>query len=312
MSRHAALRAVDFVETRLMPESEHLVIRDIEKIEPSKLAREHAPIRRPRRPFWENVDRSDPEGCWPWLGYCGPSGHGLTSHRGLPIHASRKAWILTHGEIRGELSVLHKCDNPPCCNPGPKHLYLGTRAEGLSERRRVRAIARQSSSVAIVLTSERSEEPREIPNRVPVARELYGINVKEIAAVCKVTERTARRWKDGARSPPESALMVLRRDLRCFSDYWRGWTINGEDIVSPEGWCIDRNQAMTVPLMHGQISALREKIAGLEKALAAAGGARDTDWEIEISVGPPGQKRLLRAALRDINDAVLLPKKVSS
>jgi hypothetical protein len=149
----------------------------------------------------------------------------------------------------------------------------------------------------------------------PVTRplpELYGLNVSEIARVCRVTERTARRWKEGSRRPPESALMVLRRNLGAFSEHWKGWTINGPDIVSPDGWCIDRNHALTVPLMHGQISALRQKIATLEKALAAADAhdhPANQDWEIEISVGPPGQKRMLRASLRDLNDMVLLPSK---
>lgn len=58
--------------------------------------------------------------------------------------------------------------------------------------------------------------------------------------------------------------MILRRDLGCFAVEWRGWTINGEDLVSPDGWCVNRNDALAVPLMHGQIAALRAKIRGLE------------------------------------------------
>ena len=58
--------------------------------------------------------------------------------------------------------------------------------------------------------------------------------------------------------------MILRRDLGCFAAQWRGWTINGEDLVSPEGWTVNRNDALIVPMMHGQISALRAKIRDLE------------------------------------------------
>lgn len=88
---------------------------------------------RDRRPFWEKVDQSaGPEACWPWTGYKRASGHGLTQHQGLPIHASRKAWILTHGPIRGGLCVNHKCDNAHCCNPA--HMYLGTRADNMIDR----------------------------------------------------------------------------------------------------------------------------------------------------------------------------------
>lgn len=81
--------------------------------------------------FWEKVQRGGASDCWPWLGYRKASGHGLTSHKSLMIHASRKAWILTHGEIRDELCVNHTCDNAICCNPD--HMYLGTRAENMAD-----------------------------------------------------------------------------------------------------------------------------------------------------------------------------------
>src|ERR1035437_3079366 len=79
--------------------------------------------------FWAKVDKRGPDECWPWLAFKKPSGHGLTWHMRRSIHASRKAWILTHGEITSNLCVNHKCDNPSCCNPA--HLYLGTRADNM-------------------------------------------------------------------------------------------------------------------------------------------------------------------------------------
>lgn len=140
---------------------------------------------------------------------------------------------------------------------------------------------------------------------------LYGLSLNEIARICAVDITTARRWKRGAFCPPKTALMILARDLGCFSDYWKGWTINGLDIVSPEGWTINRNHALTVPLMHGQISALRQKIAKLEKELRDAGGAPDMEWELTVSVGPKGKLRTLRATLLEFNEVQLLPKKAA-
>lgn len=83
--------------------------------------------------FWAKVDKRGPDECWPWIGYVRPSsGHGFTSYKSKCVHASRKAWILTHGWPGVNLSVLHRCDNCLCCNPA--HMYLGTRADNMIDR----------------------------------------------------------------------------------------------------------------------------------------------------------------------------------
>lgn len=90
-----------------------------------------------RLPFWDRVSKGAPNECWPWQGYRKSSGHGLTSLNSLPIHASRKAWVLTHGPIRGGLCVNHKSKQVCalqgiCCNPD--HMYLGSRADNMVDR----------------------------------------------------------------------------------------------------------------------------------------------------------------------------------
>jgi hypothetical protein len=87
--------------------------------------------------FWKKVAKAGPDECWPWLGYKGPSGHGLTSFQSQPTYASRKAWILTHGLITDGLCVNHKSTKvcalqAICCNPA--HMYLGTRADNIVDR----------------------------------------------------------------------------------------------------------------------------------------------------------------------------------
>lgn len=79
--------------------------------------------------FWAKVDRSGgPDACWPWLaGRHERGGYGQfrmpPALGGLMVVASRLAWVLTFGPIADGLWVLHRCDNPPCCNPA--HCFLG-------------------------------------------------------------------------------------------------------------------------------------------------------------------------------------------
>lgn len=67
------------------------------------------------------------EECWGWGGLKNPKRY--PSFDGQI--ASRVSYSLFNGEIPDGLFVLHKCDNPNCCNP--KHLFLGTQADNMSD-----------------------------------------------------------------------------------------------------------------------------------------------------------------------------------
>lgn len=89
----------------------------------------------------------------------------------------------------------------------------------------------------------------------------YGIRADVIAELCKVHVATARRWKSGACKIPYTAAILVSGDLGAFSAHWQGWRIEGDAIISPDGWQIRRDDALTVPLPLGQINALRAEIA---------------------------------------------------
>lgn len=75
--------------------------------------------------LWAKVAKPNGEdGCWPWTGTILNTGYGRIMSEGRPRSTHRVAWELANGPIPEGLWVLHRCDNPPCCNPA--HLFLGT------------------------------------------------------------------------------------------------------------------------------------------------------------------------------------------
>jgi hypothetical protein len=83
--------------------------------------------------FWALVDRSGgPDACHPWTGGRSPKGYGVFRIYDRAQRTHRIAWRLTCGPIPPGISVLHRCDNPPCCNPD--HLWLGTNGDNNIDR----------------------------------------------------------------------------------------------------------------------------------------------------------------------------------
>lgn len=70
-------------------------------------------------------------GCWEWAGYCNPDGYGQRKINGKTLRAHRMSYTVYSGEIPEGLCVLHKCDNPKCCNP--EHLFIGTHSDNMKD-----------------------------------------------------------------------------------------------------------------------------------------------------------------------------------
>jgi hypothetical protein len=70
--------------------------------------------------------------CLEWQRCRNPKGYGRINVDGKILLAHRLAWQVFEGEIPKGMHVLHRCDNPACCNPA--HLFLGTAKDNMRDR----------------------------------------------------------------------------------------------------------------------------------------------------------------------------------
>jgi hypothetical protein len=89
------------------------------------------------KPFHEKLE---PGPClYPELGDClnwvmskTNQGYGHACFNKKVLLAHRVAWMIRHGSIPEGMCVLHKCDNPSCCNVD--HLFLGTNDDNVADK----------------------------------------------------------------------------------------------------------------------------------------------------------------------------------
>lgn len=89
-------------------------------------------IRNTIESVWQSVNIGEPDACWWWTKYCNHDGYGRMNLNWKTYSAHRLAWESKYGSIPNKMCVLHKCDNPPCCNPA--HLFLGTQKDNNNDR----------------------------------------------------------------------------------------------------------------------------------------------------------------------------------
>lgn len=140
-------------------------------------------------------------GCIEWRGSRNGRGYGTFTQPGhKTILAHRYAYKLANGEIPAGLCVLHRCDNPACCNVD--HLFLGTRADNNRDMRE-KGRDRQGS---LFQNGEAHPRSKLTSDAVRAIRKRYGTGttLAELAGEYGVTESTVSRvvrheiWKEVA------------------------------------------------------------------------------------------------------------------
>lgn len=147
--------------------------------------------------FWAKVDKNGPTmphmqtPCWVWTGAT-DKGYGQLGFNGKSIGAHRLAYELRHGASPGILHVLHRCDNPPCCNPD--HLFLGTNGDNVRDMcAKGRAWQQQPGNA---LRGSANPNAKLLPEQVVAIREAYAskaMNGVQLAEVYGVGSSTIYR-----------------------------------------------------------------------------------------------------------------------
>jgi hypothetical protein len=122
-------------------------------------------------------------GCWEWQGFRHKKGYGNTAYRGRGWNVHRAMYRAVHGvTLTPQQFVLHRCDNPPCCNPN--HLFLGNNDINMADKTRKGRHHEQS-----VTHCPRGHEYN--------AQNTYRAPSNPNARGCKLCQRIRQRIKSG-------------------------------------------------------------------------------------------------------------------
>lgn len=151
--------------------------------------------------FWSYVQKGADDECWEWQAAL-HHGYGLfwDNRVGRMIGAHRLAWEFTNGPIPESdeyhgLEVMHKCDNPPCCNPA--HLQIGTHYENMrdmNDKGRCKC-----GNHGHFLYGHDHPQSKFTPEQVAAIRSSSGRKINDLAAEYGVHRSTIRMVLNGER-----------------------------------------------------------------------------------------------------------------
>ena len=135
-----------------------------------------------------NTAQSEGDGCWLWQGSRNNDGYGEIGHNRKVIKTHRAAYALANSPIPNGACVLHRCDNPPCVNPG--HLFLGTNTDNMADMVHKRRHAFGERHRSAKLTPEKVRAIRWSAETSREAARRYGVTSVAINQV-----RNLKTWR---------------------------------------------------------------------------------------------------------------------
>lgn len=127
------------------------------------------------------------DSCWEFAGALNSDGYGSFGMGGKVIGSHRAAWIFAKGKIPAGKHVLHRCDNPSCCNPN--HLFLGSHIDNMRDRRAKDRIPRGECAGNAKLTEAQVREIRSASGAQRAIGRRYGISGPQVHMI-----RSRKSW----------------------------------------------------------------------------------------------------------------------
>lgn len=139
--------------------------------------------------FWSRVSIKNPDECWEFKDCRNNSSYGIFRSHNKSTGAHRFAWESFHKtKIPKEKLVLHKCDNPACCNPA--HLFLGTHSDNtIDAGRKGRRSLEKIACTQAKLYAKDIQAIRKLKGK-------YKYSQERIAKLFKISQNTISRiWR---------------------------------------------------------------------------------------------------------------------
>lgn len=135
------------------------------------------------RRFWSKVKKRGEDECWLWKEGKTPEGYGLYRAGAIIVRANRLALAL-HLELDyfdQSWHALHKCDNPPCCNP--HHLFPGSNSENVQDKVDKARQHRGADIATSKLTEDAIRDIRSSVHSASVMATKYGISERNVRLI---------------------------------------------------------------------------------------------------------------------------------